>query len=159
MIMMEDVLNHSDNDSHGTENCLVLPHTEQTGSQQNNIGSNPLSQNESTLTEWCKLDCSSSNGNLRFAPKWSQTQQTLMLKCTILTRNITFSPPSSSNRISLSLTSNIKHHEVTVWCFTDRIDERVSEICSRKCFGQSIRVEKHYVSTSPFTMYLIILVI
>lgn len=70
-----------------------------------------------------------------------------------------FSFPSSSNRISLSLTSNIKHHEVTVWCFTDRIDERVSEICSRKCFGQSIRVEKHYVSTSPFTMYLIILVI
>lgn len=69
MIMMEDVLNHSDNDSHGTENCLVLPHTEQTGSQQNNIGSNPLSQNESTLTEGCKLDCSSSNGNLRFAPK------------------------------------------------------------------------------------------
>lgn len=70
-----------------------------------------------------------------------------------------FFSPSSSNRISLSLTSNIKHHEVTVWCFTDRIDERVSEICSRKCFGQSIRVEKHYVSTSPFTMYLIILVI
>lgn len=70
-----------------------------------------------------------------------------------------FFSPSSSNRISLSLTSNIKHHEVTVWCFTDRLDERVSEICSRKCFGRSIRVEKHYVSTSPFTMYLIIPVI